>query len=109
MKPQILLLDEPASDLDPQGKDDLLDLLARLDGTQIIAAHDLELIRTACERVIVLDSGRVVGQGPTDEVLRDRNLMVSHGLGVPFSLQCCQTCSDIITASHRHNGQVCPE
>ncbi len=98
MEPQVLLLDEPASDLDPQGKKELIELLYRIDGAQIIAAHDLELVRKTCQRVLVIDKGQIVGDGPADEVLSDTELMESHGLEVPFSLQCCQTCTDMYQA-----------
>ncbi|MFC1736345.1 energy-coupling factor ABC transporter ATP-binding protein [Candidatus Hydrogenedentota bacterium] len=89
MDPDILLLDEPCSDLDPAGRRSLLDLLANISCTQIVASHDLEMIRELADRVIVLDSGKVVGQGPTDEILADETLMKAHGLEVPYSLTCC--------------------
>ncbi len=103
MEPRVLLLDEPASDLDPKGKKELIELLDRIDGAQIIAAHDLELIRKTCQRVVVIDEGEVVGDGPADEILSRTELMEAHGLEVPFSLQCCQTCADMYEGrSHTH-------
>jgi cobalt/nickel transport system ATP-binding protein len=86
MQPEILLLDEPSMYLDPRGRRELLKLINGLSVTKIIAAHDLEFIRETCQRVLVLDRGQLVGQGPTRTVLSDTALMESHGLEVPHSL-----------------------
>lgn len=87
MNPRVLLLDEPGSDLDPRGKRGLIELLNSLGGTQIIAAHDLELIRRTCPRTMVMDEGRIVADGATDALLGDAALMEAHGLEVPASLK----------------------
>ncbi len=91
MAPAVLLLDEPASDLDPRGRSELIDLLDRIGGTQVIAGHDLEMIRRTCRRVVVLDAGRLVADGATDTILSDEPLMKAHGLCVPHSLKCCHS------------------
>lgn len=87
MQPAILLLDEPSIFLDPRGRRELRDLLAGLNGTRLIASHDLEFVRATCRRVIVLDGGRLAADGPTDHVLANAELMDRHGLEVPFSLR----------------------
>jgi cobalt/nickel transport system ATP-binding protein len=87
MRPQVLLLDEPSMFLDPRGRRELLELLAALGGTQVIASHDLELILHLCPRVLVLDGGRIVADGPARTLLAEASLMVAHGLEVPHSLQ----------------------
>lgn len=89
MDPAVLLLDEPASDLDPRGRAELIELLRQIGGTQLLAGHDLEMIRRTCQRVVLLDGGTLVADGPTDDVLSDAALMDAHGLYVPHSLQCC--------------------
>jgi cobalt/nickel transport system ATP-binding protein len=53
----------------------------------VIAAHDLELIVETCPRVVVLDQGRVVADGPSHTLLADPALMETHGLEVPYSLR----------------------
>jgi cobalt/nickel transport system ATP-binding protein len=87
MRPQILLLDEPSMFLDPRGRRELLELLAALGGTQVIASHDLELILRLCPRVLVLDGGHLTADGPARALLADASLMEAHGLEVPYSLR----------------------
>jgi cobalt/nickel transport system ATP-binding protein len=87
MRPEVLLLDEPSMFLDPRGRRGLIKLINDLGGTRLIAAHDLEMIRETCARVLVIDGGCVVADGPTDAVLADRPLMEEHGLEVPYSLR----------------------
>jgi cobalt/nickel transport system ATP-binding protein len=84
---RLLALDEPTSDLDPRGRRELKTLLGALPVTQIIATHDLELVVEICPRVILLDQGAVVAQGPTVEVLNDEALMLAHGLERPHVLR----------------------
>jgi len=80
MNPEILVLDEPTSDLDPRSKWALIGLLQKMPMTLVIASHDLELVKALCERVIVLDGGRVVADGATEWILADRVLLSAHGL-----------------------------
>jgi cobalt/nickel transport system ATP-binding protein len=87
MRPEILLLDEPSLYLDPRGRRELIGLLRELPGTKVIASHDLELVRATCARVLLLDGGRLVGDGPADVLLGDAGLMEAHGLEVPYSLR----------------------
>jgi cobalt/nickel transport system ATP-binding protein len=86
MHPEILLLDEPSLCLDPRGRRELIRLINSLTVTKVIAAHDLELIRETCGRVLVLDRGRIAADGPVQTVLADARLMDEHGLEVPHSL-----------------------
>jgi cobalt/nickel transport system ATP-binding protein len=87
MQPEVFLLDEPSMYLDPRGRRDLIRLLHSLSGTQILASHDLEMILETCSRVLLLDQGRLVAQGPTRELLANATLMDAHGLEVPYSLR----------------------
>jgi len=84
---RLLALDEPTSDLDPRGRRELKRLLESLPVAQVIATHDLELVVELCPRVIVLDRGGVVAQGPTAELLADEELMLAHGLERPHILR----------------------
>lgn len=85
-QPRLLVLDEPTSHLDPRGRREFIQLLAALDIGKVIATHDLDLVIEIAPRVIVLDGGRVVADGPAVEILSNGRLMDRHGLEVPHAL-----------------------
>ncbi len=87
MKPEVLLLDEPSMFLDPRGRRELIQLLGEFPLTKIIASHDLDMILDSCQRVVVLDQGRLVAEGATPAILGDAGLMSAHGLEVPYRLR----------------------
>jgi len=87
MFPDILVMDEPSSHLDPRSRRRLIELLKSFEHTRIIATHDLELVVEVCSRVIIMDSGRVVADGQMTELLNDESLMLAHGLERPHSLR----------------------
>jgi cobalt/nickel transport system ATP-binding protein len=85
--PEILALDEPTSDLDPRGRHEFKALLRQIPATKLMATHDLELVVEMCSRVVVLDRGAVVADGPTRELLNNEELMLAHGLERPHMLR----------------------
>lgn len=87
MTPDILVMDEPSSNLDPRNRRRLIELLRSFAHTRIIATHDLELVVEVCSHVIVMDGGAIVAQGPTRAILDDEELMLAHGLERPHSLR----------------------
>jgi cobalt/nickel transport system ATP-binding protein len=86
-EPSVLVLDEPTSDLDPRGRREFKQLLQAIPATKLIATHDLEWIVGLCSRVIVLDGGQIVADGPTADILNDEPLMLAHGLERPHVLR----------------------
>lgn len=80
LNPSLLVLDEPTNGLDPRGRRELIALLGTLPTTQLVASHDLDLIRSHCTRVVVLDKGELVGDGTPDELLTDQGFLLEHGL-----------------------------
>jgi cobalt/nickel transport system ATP-binding protein len=80
LSPDILVMDEPSANLDPRARRRLIGLLQSFQHTKIIATHDLELVVEVCSRVIVLDGGVVVADGPTRDILGNEALMLAHGL-----------------------------
>jgi len=85
-KPAVLVLDEPTSDMDPRGRREFKALLQSLPGAKLIATHDLELVVDLCSRVLLLDNGRLIAEGPTLSLLANEDLMLAHGLEKPHSL-----------------------
>lgn len=83
----ILVLDEPTSNLDPRARRHLIELLKTFRTTKIIAGHDLEMILEVCRRVIVLNGGKIVADGLPGEILSDKDIMESNGLEIPLSLK----------------------
>ncbi len=86
MKPSIIILDEPSSNLDPKGRRELIKLLKTIEGTKIIATHDLELVMEICNKVILMGKGYVVAAGKTSEILSDEKLLEENDLEKPLSL-----------------------
>ena len=85
-RPEILVLDEPTSFLDPRGRREFRELLRGLPVPRLVATHDLELVVELCARTLVLDGGRIVADGPTTTLLADEALMERHGLEKPHIL-----------------------
>jgi len=86
-EPTLLALDEPSSNLDPRARRGLLEILRAFAGSQIIATHDLNFVVEHCDRVIVLDEGRVQADGLPKSILADAGLMERHGLEVPMLIR----------------------
>ncbi len=78
--PDIVILDEPTSDLDPRGRRKLAELLVSMPQAKLIASHDLEFVRRTCDRVLLLDHGRIRASGPTEGILGNDELLERHGL-----------------------------
>ena len=87
MSPDILVMDEPSSNLDPRARRRLIQHLRSFEHPKIIATHDLELVVEVCRHVLVMDAGRIVARGPTVEILSDETLMLAHGLERPHILR----------------------
>ncbi len=86
MSPDILVMDEPSSNLDPQSRRNLINLLTTFTHTKIIATHDLDLVLDVCERTIILQQGRIAADGPTVELLQDVALLEASHLEQPYRL-----------------------
>jgi cobalt/nickel transport system ATP-binding protein len=87
MRPDLLVLDEPAVGLDPSGRRDLITTLANLNVTQLIVTHDLPLALELCERAVIMFGGRVVASGPTRQLLSDAQLLGRSSLEMPYEFK----------------------
>jgi cobalt/nickel transport system ATP-binding protein len=86
MEPEALLMDEPTSALDPYNRRIVINTIRSLPQTKLIASHDLDMILDTCSRVILLSDGRIAADGPAEEILRDKALLESHRMELPFCL-----------------------
>jgi len=93
MSPDILVMDEPSSGLDPFARRKLIKLLLTFTHTKVIATHDLDLVLDLCERTIVLKDGKVLADGPTLAIFSDAALLEQGHLEKPFSMQGCPVCN----------------
>jgi cobalt/nickel transport system ATP-binding protein len=84
MEPEVLVLDEPSSNLDPASRRELADILRSLDVTVLMVTHDLPYALELCPRSVILSGGVVVADGSTRQLLGDGALMAAHRLELPF-------------------------
>jgi len=84
MEPEILVLDEPSSNLDPAARREFADIVRALDMTTLMVTHDLPYALELCPRALVMNEGRIVADGPTREILADGALMAANRLELPF-------------------------
>jgi len=92
MMPDILVLAEPTTGLDPVGRRQLIEILRQFTHTKIIATHDLDLVLDLCDRTIVMHQGSVRADRPTREIFKDEALLRECGLEQPLSMQKCPVC-----------------
>ncbi len=86
MDPQILVLDEPTSNLDPASRRELADILTAVDVTMLMVTHDLLFAWQLCPRSVVLADGTVQYDGPTRALLADPDLLRRFRLELPFGV-----------------------
>ena len=86
LEPEILILDEPTSSLDPGARRIFIQLLNRLQVSKIIATHDLDLVYELCSKVVLMNNGTIITQGETKDILRNKTLLEEHNLEIPASL-----------------------
>lgn len=84
MKPEVLVLDEPTAGLDPRSRRALIRLLDQLPLTMLVSTHDMLMVRELFPRMIIMDEGRIVADGPTAVLMADNALLEAHGLERPF-------------------------
>jgi cobalt/nickel transport system ATP-binding protein len=86
MSPDILVMDEPSSNLDPKSRRNLINLLKSFTHTKIIATHDLDMVLDLCERTIILHQGCIAADGKTIDLLQNESLLDQCHLEKPLRL-----------------------
>jgi cobalt/nickel transport system ATP-binding protein len=84
MRPEILVLDEPSSNLDPAARRELAEILETLPVTVLMVTHDLPYAWRLCPRSVIMDGGRIVADGATGDLLADADLLARHRLELPW-------------------------
>ncbi len=88
MRPEVLILDEPAAGLDPAGRDEILSYVSSLrdhGATLVLVSHSMEDVARLADRVLMLDHGRVAAFGDTRDVFSDEATLERAGLSLPAS------------------------
>jgi len=87
MQPEILVLDEPSSNLDPAGRGELARILTELDITMLMVTHDLPYAARLTHRALVMNHGRIVADGPISDILGDEELLAENRLELPYGFR----------------------
>ena len=85
-QPDILVFDEPSTNMDPLNRRRLIQWLRASDKTMLLCTHDLDIALDVCSRCLVLSGGRFVADGPASRILYDRALLEAHQLELPLAL-----------------------
>lgn len=83
MSPELLILDEPSAGLDPRARRSLINLLRGMPQTILASTHDIRLVAELFPRMVIMDDGLIVADGPTSLLLNDIELLEAHGLERP--------------------------
>ena len=86
LEPEVILMDEPSTALDPLNRRTVINTINTLSMTKLIASHDLDMILDTCSRVILLSGGTLAADGPADQILRDKALLEANRMELPFCL-----------------------
>jgi len=84
MEPEAILMDEPCSALDPYNRRIVINTIKALPNTKLITSHDLDMVLDTCSRVILMSGGRIVADGPAEQLLRDRSLLEANRMELPL-------------------------
>ena len=87
LKPRLIAMDEPTSNLDPLHRRKIIHWLQKSDLTCVITTHDLDMVVETCQTVILLNRGQVIAHGNIEDILRNKNLLESNDLELPLKWQ----------------------
>ena len=87
MEPEVIVMDEPSTALDPVNRRMVINTIRQLPQTMLIASHDLDMILDTCQRVILLSQGTIAADDDAERILRNRELLESNRMELPLCLQ----------------------
>jgi cobalt/nickel transport system ATP-binding protein len=103
--PSVLALDEPWANLDARGSHAVTQIVRQFAGTRLVTSQDLFRAAEVCDRMIILDQGKVVADGDIEQLLRDPSLLAAHGVEY---VQRCRFCSGPASGSSNKNAAPPP-
>jgi len=80
MEPDMLVLDEPTSNLDPRGKGKIVKIIESLPVTKVVITHNLNEAAKLCKRAIIMDKGKIVADDAIEKVLSNESMLKNNGL-----------------------------
>jgi cobalt/nickel transport system ATP-binding protein len=108
-QPQILVFDEPSTNMDPLNRRNLINWLKASDKTVLLCTHDLDIVLEVCDRCLMLVDGRVDVEGPSSEILYDRHLLEKNKLEMPLAVMTHELLHDILAEQdmdEEHRGII---
>jgi len=85
MQPDILVFDEPTSGLDPRARRSLIEFMEEMELTMFVSSHDMLFVEEVFPRMVIMDQGKIVADGPTQDLMADQTLLQAHGLEKPLT------------------------
>lgn len=98
-QPEVLVFDEPSTNMDPLSRRRLIEWLKSSDKTILLCTHDLDIALEVCTRCLLLSDGKVVADGPASEILYNRELLEEHSLELPLAVRTHELLHDMLSKS----------
>ena len=95
-QPEVLVFDEPSTNMDPLSRRRLIEWLKSSDKTILLCTHDLDIALEVCSRSLLLSGGKIVADGPSSEILYDREMLESHSLELPLAVRTHELLHDML-------------